>query len=1337
MSVITGGTCYISNGEVVSGLTADTSGEIYEIDVLSGGTLTDSLATDYGWIVVDNGGIIQRASATEGGDLFIGGNASDLTAETSGMFDIDSGGSLNTGLVKSGGMGAIYADAIADNITVLDGGKLLNYGGTIQNTTVLSGGSFTVQFATAMTANTKVMDGATMRITEAGNATNTKVSGGFLEIESGTAANTVVSAGSMRVNKSNTVEGVTLLDGKLELNEAKANATVVSGGSVLVYSSGSVSGTTMTDGSFDLFSGTATKTVMNGGTMRVHMSNSISDTTLNNGELTLSAASADTTVMNGGVMQIVSGGTFSGTTVNAGQLTMDKGATFTDTMIQGGTANFMGAAVTNIEIGSGGTVTMDSESILGGLAVFTVDASISIDGTVAFDTALATAETAQIKGFSVATTGENTAYTLTDEATIKGTYLLASDAATFNSDVVFGDYTLRVNTPVIVGDILSYTLNITESNDLALVIADKPDVPPLVYVNSEWTGLEKDTIVEVKVGTAKIGYDAFALLADGIAGVTIDGTVEVCGGTISFADGYSKTIVVDAEASVVGTATFDKPITINGTVVFDTTIATEATAQFGGFSNVAGDATYILTVPEVDTGTWLLASDAATFDSDVIYNEYTLKVGEPVIVGNALTYTLNITDNNELALTIAEYTPPPPTTPTQTYANSNWVTRKDGDIVIVTGGTAVIGYDAFATLDAAIAGVTEDGKINVTGGEVSFANGYSKTITVDAGATVVGKGTFDKAITVNGTFAFDTANASATIAQFGGFSFIAGNTTYTLTDTVKTAGTYLLASDAATFNSNVVFNDVTLKIGAEAIEIGDFTYALAITDNNDLALLVADKPAPPPPTTPTQTYANSEWAGLSDGTIVPVAGGTAKIGYDAFATLEAAIAGVTEDGKINIVGGEITFGEYSKTITVDAGATVVGKNTFDKVITINGTNAFDTAIATADATQFTGCAFTTGDAAYTLTVTVPVTGTYLLADNAAGFNSDVVFNDVTLKVGEEAVVIGDFTYALAITNNNDLALLIADKPTPPPTPTEPAKSDIDGNGISDVMFVWTGNNYQHGYWMNGTSEWQSANSSHPAEWENLGCYDMTANGKADSVLVGNVVVNEVKGAYIGFYTDAIDNPDGSTWQNIGYLTNADDIAWKNKVGNLTGNENANSIVWYAPELYAVGAWTNGTENWVTLSNSFGGADWTLVGCGDFDGDGKDSVLMSGLNGNYFYTVGIEEEAKSLGLANWTGWEVRAIGDFSGDAKDDMVLFHKETGSMVMCADGNIDSFVSLAQLDANDWFVVGAGDYNGDQKDDLLVRQYSTGMLGYYNSGDTAQWVELGRGVDMNWTVIA
>ena len=147
----------------------------------------------------------------------------------------------------------------------------------------------------------------------------------------------------------------------------------------------------------------------------------------------------------------------------------------------------------------------------------------------------------------------------------------------------------------------------------------------------------------------------------------------------------------------------------------------------------------------------------------------------------------------------------------------------------------------------------------------------------------------------------------------------------------------------------------------------------------------------------------------------------------------------------------------------------------------------------------------------------------------------------------------------------------------------------------------------------------------------------------------------------------------------------------------------------------------------------------MVGCGDFAGDGKASVLMSGGNGQMLYSVGLDGVATSRGTANWSGWEVRAIGDFAGDGKDDIVLFHSTLGSMAMLVDGNADDYVSLGQLDAKDWFVVGAGDYNGDKKDDLLVRQYSTGMLGYYNAGDTSDtgWIELGRGVDMNWTVIA
>ncbi|MDD6338532.1 MAG: VCBS repeat-containing protein [Lentisphaeria bacterium] len=191
------------------------------------------------------------------------------------------------------------------------------------------------------------------------------------------------------------------------------------------------------------------------------------------------------------------------------------------------------------------------------------------------------------------------------------------------------------------------------------------------------------------------------------------------------------------------------------------------------------------------------------------------------------------------------------------------------------------------------------------------------------------------------------------------------------------------------------------------------------------------------------------------------------------------------------------------------------------------------------------------------------------------------------------------------------------------------------------------------------------------------------------------------------------------WRTIGTLNNPDGIDWKYQAGNLTGSGTA-SVVWHAQELGALGVWTDGTDNWTAVDGWFD-ANWTMLGCGDFDGDGKDSVLMS-LNGGLFYSVDLDGTLSSLGGLNWSGWEFGAVGDFAGDGKDDIVLFHRESGTVVLLADGNADAFERLGQLDATDWSVAGAGDFDADGKDDLLVRQNSTGIAGAYASADMSKW---------------
>jgi len=671
------------------------------------------------------------------------------------------------------------------------------------------------------------------------------------------------------------------------------------------------------------------------------------------------------------------------------------------------------------------SVTINAEATLTGKAAF--GTAITIDGTVAFDSANASATAAQFTGFNNVS-GE-TKYTLT-AAAVEGIYLLASGVSAFTSGVAFGEYTLKVGEEAVEIDNFTYALGITDNNELALIVEDvTPPPPPPVevtkaYVNSEWSTLQVGETVQITDEiTATIGTDAFATASQALAVVTDDGSVEVVGGEVSFgAATTTKAITVDASATVTGTASFGAAITIDGTVAFDTAFASADAAQFTGFSFVSGDTKYTLTDAKLAVGTYLLADGVTEFASGVAFSNVTLTVGaDPVTVGT-LNYALTLADS-KLALDVTEWIPPQVSA---TFVNSEWADKQAGETVTIGDITATIGTDAFAIGDQAYLATADDGTITVVAGEVSFTNAINKAVVITDAATLTGKATFGVAITINGTVAFDTAFA-ADGAQFAGLSYVTGDASYTLTVANPTNGTWTLASDAMAFDSDVVFGDVTLKVGDAAVEVDGYSYELKLMEGVDLILTVS-KVVPP---AVTKAYVNSAWSDKQAGETVTIGDITATIGTDAFATGDAAITAVADDGSVEVVGGEVSFtAATTKAITIDAEATLTGKATFGVAITINGTVAFDTAFAAANAAQFAGFSYVTGDAKYTLAAQA-VAGTYLLASGVSTFTSDVVFGEYTLKVGEEAVKIGNFSYALGITDNSELALVIKDE-TPGP-----------------------------------------------------------------------------------------------------------------------------------------------------------------------------------------------------------------------------------------------------------------------------------------------------------------
>ena len=425
-----------------------------------------------------------------------------------------------------------------------------------------------------------------------------------------------------------------------------------------------------------------------------------------------------------------------------------------------------------------------------------------------------------------------------------------------------------------------------------------------------------------------------------------------------------SSITVDAGATITGKADFASAITVNGTFAFDFVSATADAFQFTNFANVTTSSAtqYVLSSDKVAAGTFkLIDSFTAAVDFKVVLDGTTnLTVGNAETIGK-FSYTLK---NDDAALTV-EVVDNSGDLPTQVYVNSTW-TATAGDEVELSDGTKVVfGTQAFKTYADAFAGVKTGGTITVDGGEISFADGVAAGVTteVNANATIIGTATFASAITVNGTFAFDTVNASKDVAQFGGYSFIGGTPKFTLTVTgaVADGDSYLLFSDASTFNSTVKFGDNDLTVNGAGATVSGFIYTLGMTENNVLALNVKKEEGPTPPPTQTAVYVNSAWKDIADGAVVPAFtdadGNTisdAVKGVNAFATGDAAAKAVTAEGKIDVVGGSVSFTDpITEPLTIDANATLTGKATFVSGATVNGTIAFDTDDALEGA-QFTG-----------------------------------------------------------------------------------------------------------------------------------------------------------------------------------------------------------------------------------------------------------------------------------------------------------------------------------------------------------------------------------------------
>ena len=171
----------------------------------------------------------------------------------------------------------------------------------------------------------------------------------------------------------------------------------------------------------------------------------------------------------------------------------------------------------------------------------------------------------------------------------------------------------------------------------------------------------------------------------------------------------------------------------------------------------------------------------------------------------------------------------------------------------------------------------------------------------------------------------------------------------------------------------------------------------------------------------------------------------------------------------------------------------------------------------------------------------------------------------------------------------------------------------------------------------------------------------------------------------------------------------------------------------------IGSWLGGVDGTLTINDQLLPlhVNFNINGIGDFDGDGRDEILILGNNGpsNALDFIFANDDAEfdfTMGpyASVPADWKIAGVGDFNGDGRDD-ILWRND--------DGRIGNWLTTAQFTSFggfgpgvtgftinnasilqvslDWSVASVGDFDGDGYDDILWR-HESGAIGTWSGGE-------------------
>ena len=128
------------------------------------------------------------------------------------------------------------------------------------------------------------------------------------------------------------------------------------------------------------------------------------------------------------------------------------------------------------------------------------------------------------------------------------------------------------------------------------------------------------------------------------------------------------------------------------------------------------------------------------------------------------------------------------------------------------------------------------------------------------------------------------------------------------------------------------------------------------------------------------------------------------------------------------------------------------------------------------------------------------------------------------------------------------------------------------------------------------------------------------------------------------------------------------------------------------------------------------ATW-VAGVGDFNGNGRDGVLLRRIDGTWHYfpfhggadgETGMFPGEGAVALTSDLAWAVAGVADFNGDSKDDVLLRHEDGRWHYQPMNGGelLEEGAGAPELPADpEVWLAGVGDMNGDGRADVLTRR--------------------------------